>query len=62
VTPDNEWPREWKVREYAALERVTPRTVKRWIEKGAIAVRRTPGGGVRIPDPRAPVLFVTKQS
>lgn len=58
----NDRPQEWKVREYAELERVTTRTVKRWIEKGAITVRRTPGGGVRIPDPRAPVLFVTKQS
>jgi len=47
-------PREWKVREYAELERVTPRTVKRWIEKGAIRVRRTPGGGVRIIDPPVP--------
>lgn len=47
MKPDQ--PREWKVNEYAALERVDPRTVRRWITKGAITVRRTPGGGVRIP-------------
>jgi predicted site-specific integrase-resolvase len=32
----------------AAAERVDERTVRRWIEKGAVKVRRTPGGGVRI--------------
>jgi excisionase family DNA binding protein len=37
------------IKEYAAIERVTERTVKNWIAKGAIDVRRTPGGGVRIP-------------
>ena len=46
-------PPEWTVREFAALERVVPRTVHRWIDKGAIEARRTPGGGIRIPDPRA---------
>ena len=35
-------------KEFAAQERVTARTVRRWIEKGAIDTRRTPGGGVRI--------------
>lgn len=39
---------ELKVKEYAAAERVTPRTVWNWIAKGAVEVRRTPGGGVRI--------------
>jgi excisionase family DNA binding protein len=44
---------ELTVKEYAAVERVAERTVRRWIEKGAVEVRRTPGGGVRItPDPR----------
>ena len=47
-------PTEWTVREFAALERVVPRTVHRWIDKGAIEARRTPGGGIRIPDARAP--------
>lgn len=40
--------REWTVKEYAAVERVTERTVWSWIAKGAVAVRKTPGGGVRI--------------
>ncbi len=41
-------PRELTVREYAAHERVSTRTVKTWISKGAIPIRRTPGGGVRV--------------
>lgn len=44
-------PRELTIKEYAAVERVDPRSVRRWIAKGAIVVRRTPGGGVRIPAP-----------
>lgn len=36
------------VKEYAAMERVTDRTVWNWIAKGAVPIRRTPGGGVRI--------------
>lgn len=40
--------RELTVKEYAAAERVTPRTVWTWINKGAVPVRRTPGGGVRV--------------
>lgn len=39
---------EWTVREYAEIERVTVVTVRRWIAKGAINVRRTPSGGVRV--------------
>lgn len=39
---------ELTVKEYATIERVTPRTVWRWIDKGAVPVRRTPGGGVRV--------------
>lgn len=39
---------EFTVREYAKYERVTERTVRNWIYKGAVAVRRTPGGGIRI--------------
>ena len=41
------------VKEFAAQERVTARTVRRWIEKGAVDARRTPGGGVRIARPPA---------
>jgi hypothetical protein len=40
--------RELKVKEYAEREQVDERTVWRWIAKGAVTVRRTPGGGVRI--------------
>lgn len=39
---------EWTVTEYARVEKVDPRTVKRWIAKGALNVRRTPGGHLRI--------------
>lgn len=44
------------VKEFAAKERVDERTVRRWIEKGALAdvIRRTPGGGIRIADRREP--------
>ena len=39
---------ELTVKEYAERERVTPRTVYRWIDKGAIDSRKTPGGEIRI--------------
>ncbi len=39
---------ELTVREFALAERVTERTVRRWIAKGALAVRYTAGGGIRI--------------
>jgi len=45
--------KELTVKEYAAVERVDEATVRRWIAKGAVEVRRTPGGGIRITDPRA---------
>jgi predicted site-specific integrase-resolvase len=49
---------EWTIKEFAAHERVNERTVRRWIEKGAVPVRRTPGGGIRIPlcESHAPIL------
>jgi len=40
--------REMTQKEYAAMERVTTRTVRTWIAKGAVQVRRTPGGRVRV--------------
>ena len=40
--------KELTVKEFAEKERVDERTVRRWVEKGAVDVRRTPGGGVRI--------------
>lgn len=44
---------ELTVKEMAARERVTERTVWNWITKGAVDVRRTPGGGVRIVERRS---------
>jgi predicted site-specific integrase-resolvase len=40
--------RELTVKQFARVEQVTERTVRNWILKGAVAVRRTPGGGIRI--------------
>lgn len=39
---------EFTVKEYAHRERVDERTVRRWVAKGAVVFRKTPGGGVRI--------------
>jgi len=47
------------VKEVAEVWRVSPRTVRHWVDKGAIApeeVRRAPGGSIRLvssvlPDP-----------
>lgn len=44
---------EYRVRAFAAKEGVDERTVRRWIAKGAVQVRRTPGGGIRIIERRA---------
>jgi hypothetical protein len=44
--------REYTVREYARAEQVDTSTVRRWIVKGAVNVRRTPGGGIRILESR----------
>lgn len=49
---------EFTVKEYAQLERVDERTVRRWIAKGAVAVRRTPGGGLRIQHESSRVVFL----
>ncbi len=46
---------EFTVKQFAAREQVNERTVRRWVEKGALQVRRTPGGGLRIADKRADV-------
>lgn len=43
---------ELTVKELAHRERVNERTVRRWIDKGAVDVRRTPGGGIRIVESR----------
>jgi hypothetical protein len=40
--------REWTVKQFAKAEQVSQITVRRWISKGALDVRRTPGGGIRI--------------
>jgi excisionase family DNA binding protein len=41
-------PTEWTVSQYASIEQVDRKTVLRWIAKGALEVRRTPGGHFRI--------------
>lgn len=46
--------KELTVRELAEQERVTERTVWTWISKGAVDVRRTPGGRVRIQPMKKP--------
>jgi excisionase family DNA binding protein len=53
---------ELTVKEFAAVERVSERTVWHWIAKGAVSVRRTPGGGVRIPDTRTLPAFNLQSS
>lgn len=54
---------ELTVKEFAARERVHEQTVRDWIRKGAVPVRRTPGGGIRIIDRRCegrtPVAILT---
>lgn len=35
-------------KEFASFQRVHVQTVREWIRKGAVPVRRTPGGRVRI--------------
>lgn len=45
--------REFKVLAFAEKEGVTERTVRTWIAKGAVRVRRTPGGGIRILERRS---------
>jgi excisionase family DNA binding protein len=49
-------PTELTVKELAERERVTRRTVYHGIEMGAVETRKTPGGGVRIVDRRAPAI------
>jgi DNA-binding transcriptional MerR regulator len=44
---------EFKVLKFAEKEGVTERTVRTWIAKGAVRVRRTPGGGIRIIERRS---------
>jgi DeoR/GlpR family transcriptional regulator of sugar metabolism len=54
---------DYTVKEYAAKERVDERTVRRWIEKGALdgAVRRTPGGGIRITEKQSRMTNADKR-
>ena len=54
--------REFKVKDYARREQVTEWTVRQWIAKGAVEVRRTAGGGVRIVerDSRAIIIAETQ--
>lgn len=56
--------RELTVKQYAEREQVDERTVRRWIEKGAIDARKTPGGRFRIevniPSPAKPPREINK--
>ena len=45
---------EYTVREYAAREKVTAKTVRAWIQKGALEARKTPGGRLRVRDDGGP--------
>ncbi len=36
------------LKEVAVLWRVDGRTVRRWVEKGAVQTVKTPGGGLRV--------------
>jgi len=40
---------KFRVDEVAGIFGVTPKTVYRWIEEQRFEVKRTPGGGIRIP-------------
>lgn len=44
---------EYTVKQFAAQEGVTKWTVYLWIRKGAVVIRKTPGGGIRIIERRA---------
>jgi predicted site-specific integrase-resolvase len=46
---------ELTVKEYADRERVSERTVWTWLAKGAVKFRKTPGGGIRVVSPSAPL-------
>ena len=52
---------EFTVKQFAQKEQVDERTVRRWIVKGAVDVRRTPGGGVRIYEPPSMTKTDTKR-
>jgi hypothetical protein len=43
---------ELTVKQYAEEWDVKPRTVRRWIEKHAVQVQRTPGGRIFVLGPR----------
>lgn len=53
--------KELTIKEYAESERVSYRTVRRWIEKGAVEVRRTPTGRVRISNQRSATILRTNE-
>lgn len=50
---------ELTVKQLAEREGVTQRTVRRWIDKGAVNVRRTPGGGIRVVERRQSVVIIS---
>ncbi len=50
---------DYTVKQFALKEQVDPRTVRRWIAKGAVEIRRTPSGGIRIQQPQSQAVFMT---
>lgn len=58
MMPMSATPQELTVKEFAAKERVTERTVYNWMAKGAVEFRRTPGGGIRIVERRTAARVV----
>jgi excisionase family DNA binding protein len=53
---------EFTVKEYAEKERVSTRTVRTWMAKGAIEYRHTPGGHVRILVPNSRVVLLSMKN
>jgi predicted site-specific integrase-resolvase len=53
---------EFTVKEFAEKERVSTRTVRTWMAKGAVDFRRTPGGRVRITDGSSSVVLISMKS
>lgn len=53
--------RLWRPGEVAALMRVDPKTITRWVHEGRLPAIRTPGGRYRIPDSAVRDLFTPER-